>query len=132
MLANGWLYTAWVVGASHIRAVESEWPAAGSRIHHSFGAWPVMLSDETKVEVSEPPNRLVLLARGRPLGEARVTLRLEPDGGGTRVSMTEEPVSGIGKTLHNRLLDAGLKARNDESLARLAALAEEPTGPDPS
>ncbi len=64
VLSNGWMYTAWVVGASHIRAVESEWPAEGSRIHHSFGAWPVMLSDETKVEVSERPHRLVLLARG--------------------------------------------------------------------
>jgi uncharacterized protein YndB with AHSA1/START domain len=132
VLSNGWMYTAWVVGASHIRAVESEWPAEGSRIHHSFGAWPMMLSDETKVEVSEPPHRLVLLARGRPLGEARVALTLERDGTGTIVSMTEEPVSGPGKALHNRLLDAGLKARNDESLARLAALAEEPTEPEPS
>ncbi len=132
VLSNGWMYTAWVVGASHIRAVESEWPAAGSRIHHSFGAWPLMLKDETKVEVSERPNRLVLLARGRPLGEARVSLQLDPDGAGTFVTMTEEPVSGPGKTLHNRWLDAGLKARNDESLARLAALAEEPTGPEQS
>lgn len=130
MLSNGWLYTAWVVGASHIRAVESAWPAPGSRIHHSFGAWPVLLTDETKVEASEPPHRLVLLARGRPLGEARVALTLERDGGGTLVTMTEEPVSGPGKSLHNRLLDAALKARNDESLARLAALAEEPTEPD--
>ena len=130
VLANGWLYTGWVVGASHIRAVEAHWPQPGSRIHHSFGAWPVMLHDETKVQECDRPHRLVMLARGRPLGEARVTLRLTGSGGGTSVSMSEEPVSGPGKALHNPLLDAALRARNVESLARLAALAEEPERPD--
>jgi uncharacterized protein YndB with AHSA1/START domain len=129
VLADGWQYTGWVVGASHIRAVEPSWPQVGSRIHHSFGAWPLMVRDETVVEECEPASRLVLLARGRPLGEARVVLELSPTGTGTMVRMAEEPVSGPGKALHNRLLDAMLRARNVESLARLAALAEEPAVP---
>jgi uncharacterized protein YndB with AHSA1/START domain len=129
VLSDGWLYTGWVVGASHIRAVESTWPAPGSRIHHAIGAWPVMLRDETKVELCDPPNRLVLLARGRPLGEARVDLRLESRQSGTLVRMLEMPVSGPGKWLHNPAADALLTARNNESLARLAALAERPAQP---
>ena len=92
VLSDGWLYTGWVVGASHIRAVEPSWPAPGSRIHHAVGAWPLMLRDETRVEACEPSKRLVLLARGRPLGEARVELRLEPHPSGTVIRMAETPV----------------------------------------
>src|SRR3954471_9339924 len=29
-LADGWIYGAWVVGASHIRDVDAEWPAVGA------------------------------------------------------------------------------------------------------
>jgi uncharacterized protein YndB with AHSA1/START domain len=129
VLSDGWLYTGWVVGASHIRAVEPAWPAPDSRIHHAVGAWPIMLRDETRVEACEAPTRLVLLARGRPLGEARVELRLEPRPTGTLVRMLETPVSGPGRWLHNPVADALLHARNVESLARLAALAERPAGP---
>src|ERR1700712_4181413 len=37
VLADGWMYATWVVGASRIRAVEPQWPRQGARIHHSFG-----------------------------------------------------------------------------------------------
>ncbi len=129
VLADGWLYTTWVVGASHIRAVDAEWPDPGSRIHHAVGAWPVLLEDETQVEECEAPSRLVLIARGRPFGEARVGLRLSASGNGTRVTMVETPVSGPGKWLHNPLAEAVLRRRNQESLDRLAVLAVRPTRP---
>ena len=48
VLADGWSYAMWVVGASRIRAVDTNWPAPGSRIHHSVGVWPVVLSDHTE------------------------------------------------------------------------------------
>jgi hypothetical protein len=38
VLADGWLYPVWVVGASRMREVEDGWPAEGSRLHHSLGA----------------------------------------------------------------------------------------------
>ena len=37
VLANGWTYSGWVVGNSRIRAVDSNWPAPGTRILHSIG-----------------------------------------------------------------------------------------------
>ncbi len=129
VLADGWLYTGWVVGASHVRAVGSTWPGVGARIHHSFGVWPLVLQDETSVEVSEPSSRLVLLANGRPLGQARVDLRLQPEADGTRVTMTETVVKGPGQAIPRVVLDRLIDARNREALARLAALAERPAEP---
>ena len=49
ILANGWYYSGWVVGTSHMRAVENDWPSAGSRLFHVSGIWPAALRDETEV-----------------------------------------------------------------------------------
>lgn len=43
VLADGWLYPLWVVGASHMRQVDEGWPAVGTRIHHSVSPWPLPL-----------------------------------------------------------------------------------------
>lgn len=129
VLGDGWQYAGWVVGSVKVRAVEESWPAVGSKIHHAVGAWPLTLKDETQVELCEPSVRLVLIARGRPFGEARVDIRLEPRTAGTLVTMHETPVSGPGKWLHNPALDAVLRGRNDEALTRLAALVEQPSSP---
>lgn len=138
VLADGWAYAGWVVGASHVRAVEAGWPAVGSRLHHASGAWPVVMEDETRVELVDPGRRLVLMARASGLGAARVDLSLvpepsgtpgDPHGTSTRVTMAEEPVSGPGRWLHNPLADALLLRRNTEALARLGCLVERPTSP---
>jgi uncharacterized protein YndB with AHSA1/START domain len=129
VLSDGWLYSNWVVGTSHMRAVESDWPATGSRLFHASGVWPLVARDETQVEVSEPSRRLVLIARGRPLGEARVVIELKPDGIGTAVTIHETPVAGPGKWVHNPATDGLLVRRNIETLARLAAIAERHTEP---
>lgn len=129
VLADGWVYTNWVVGTSHMRAVEAGWPAAGSRLFHASGSWPLATRDETKVEEVEPQRRLVLTARARPFGEARVVLELDDDQDGCVVTMHETPVAGPGKWLHNPISEAALVRRNTESLARLAAIAEHRTAP---
>lgn len=49
VLADGWAFPSWVVGASRMRAVEPDWPAVGSKLHHSIGTWPAVLDDETQV-----------------------------------------------------------------------------------
>lgn len=124
VLSDGWMYSNWVVGASHMRAVETEWPAVGSKLFHAAGPWPLATRDETKVEESQSARRLVLLARGRPFGEARVVIELDDDGDGCRITMHETPVAGPGKWLHNPAAEAVLRRRNTESLDRLAAIAE--------
>ena len=129
VLADGWLYSNWVVGTSHMRAVEADWPAVGSRLHHASGVWPAVARDESVVEQVEPNRRLVLTAKGRPLGEARVVIELEAADDATLVTMTETPVAGPGKWTHNPLSEAILVRRNVEALARLATLAERRTEP---
>lgn len=97
VLADGWSYATWVVGASRVREVEDAWPAEGARIHHSFGLWPLLINDTTKVESSDAPSRLVLTARGWPAGEARVSLSITPRGeGACTVKIEEDATSGPG------------------------------------
>jgi uncharacterized protein YndB with AHSA1/START domain len=124
VLADGWLYAGWVVGSSHIRDVDENWPAVGARIHHSVGPWPVHIQDVTVVRAVEPGLSLSLEARGWPLGVAAVAVTLVPHGDGkTLVRMTEHIIRGPGKVLPAALQALFVKPRNTESLARLADLA---------
>ena len=93
VLADGWTYSQWVVGNSRMRAVDPSWPSPGSTIHHSIGVWPALLNDETVAVACEPLQELVLLAKGRPFGAARITLRLNAVAEGCRIEMSEVPVS---------------------------------------
>jgi hypothetical protein len=131
VLADGWSYSNWVVGTSHMRAVEESWPERGSRLFHATGVWPVVVRDESVVEHVETDHRLVLTVRGWPFGEARVTIDLVAEVAGTRATMSETPTSGPGRWLHNPLNDAVLTRRNTEALARLTAIAERRTSPCP-
>jgi uncharacterized protein YndB with AHSA1/START domain len=123
-LSDGWMFTGWVVGATHIRDVDPNWPQVGARLHHQVGAWPLVVNDSTAVVESEPPRRLVLQARAWPVGEARVEVTIEADGDGSMVVMSEAPTDGPGRWLHNPVQEALLRRRNVESLERLADIAE--------
>ncbi|MBI2245496.1 MAG: SRPBCC family protein [Nocardioides sp.] len=124
VLADGWLYPLWVVGASRMREVDDAWPAVGSQLHHSVGTWPALLDDSTEVVESTPGSTLVLHARAWPTGAARVTIRLEAVGVETDVSIEEDAVSGPALLVPKPVRDLQLKWRNSESLRRLAYIAE--------
>ena len=124
VLGDGWLYPSWVVGASRMRDVDDAWPAAGAELHHSFGTWPLLIDDKTVVEACDPPRRLVLRARGWPIGEARVTIDVKPRGDRCVVRIQEEAVAGPGRFVPDAIMDVLLHWRNTETLHRLAYLAE--------
>ena len=124
VLADGWLYPLWVVGATRMRAVDATWPATGSVLHHSVGAWPLVLDDTTSVTACETRRRLELRARAWPSGEAAVTIELEAVGARTRVRIMEDAVSGPGRLVPAPLRHLPLAWRNVETLRRLAYLAE--------
>jgi uncharacterized protein YndB with AHSA1/START domain len=127
VLSDPWRYADWVVGAKRIRGVDSTWPEPGSRFHHRVGVGPLTIEDSTVVEAYNPPNRLVLRARARPAGIARVTITLVPTrDGGTDVELEEYPVGGPARWIHNPLLDALIAARNRKSLRELERLVTTP------
>ncbi|GAA1695320.1 SRPBCC family protein [Glycomyces endophyticus] len=123
VLADGWSYASWVVGASRIRDADEDWPARGARLHHSVGPWPLLIEDTTRVVEVRPPRLLVLDARMWPLGTARVRFDLTAVEGGTAITMRELATAGPLALLPVRAQDRLIAPRNRESLDRLGRLA---------
>jgi uncharacterized protein YndB with AHSA1/START domain len=127
VLADPRSYARWVVGSDTIRAADDTWPEPGSRFHHRVGVGPLKINDHTEVVAMVPERRLDLHAKARPLGTARVGLRLEPRGGATLVTMDEDGGDLVSRVLlFNPLSGPLVKKRNDESLRRLEELATAP------
>jgi hypothetical protein len=125
VLADGWTYSDWVVGTAHIRDVDPDWPAPGTRLHHKAGPWPLSLADSSTVLSCDLNKQLTVKAGLWPLGEATIRIELEPLGAtATRVTMHEEFAAGPLQWLQNKINDLVLHRRNVEALRRLADLAE--------
>jgi uncharacterized protein YndB with AHSA1/START domain len=122
VLADASSYGEWVVGSKEIRDADGTFPARGSRFHHSIGFGPLVVRDHTEVLESDPPRRLRLEARARPLGSATVTLDLRPESSGTRVTLTEDPSGYTAPLRFFPLTHLFVRLRNAESLRRLEAL----------
>ncbi|WP_240341726.1 SRPBCC family protein [Arthrobacter sp. Alg241-R88] len=123
VIADGWLYSGWVVGASRIRAVDDTWPQAGARLHHSVGAWPLLINDSTRVTAVEAGKSLELVARGWPMGEAKVAITLQDQGGQCLVTIAEDAIRGPGKKVPRVMRDPMITVRNRETLKRLELMA---------
>jgi uncharacterized protein YndB with AHSA1/START domain len=122
-LADPSSYAYWVVGSKEIRDAEPDFPARGTRFHHTIGFGPLTLRDHTQVLDAAPPTFLKLRAKGRPVGTASVTLRMTPKDGGTAVEMVENPDGPYRLLSINPVLQLFTKVRNAESLMRLEELA---------
>lgn len=114
-------YAYWVVGSREIRAADPDWPAPGSKFHHTVAGG---LEDHTVVEEVEPDRRLRLRARARPFGTAFVTVTMSAEDGGSRLRLEEEPADRLTRLFFNPLLDRLLHTRNVGSIERLRELAE--------
>ena len=122
-LADAGGYGYWVVGSKEIRDADPEWPAPGSKFHHTIGFGPFEVEDHTVALEAERPGLFALRAKGRPLGTAKVTLKMTELDGGTLVRMTENP-DGLSSLLaFNPLIQLLTIGRNAESLMRLEELA---------
>jgi len=121
-------YPDWVVGASHIRDVDDDWPREGSSFHHAVGVWPIRIHDSTTVVRTRRPTLVELRVRAWPLGEADVRLDLEQRGSLTRVTMRETPAEGPGAAIWRAPTAAVTTLRNRASLRRLKELVERRAG----
>ena len=93
-------------------------------MHHSVGAWPVLINDRTTVRRAERPDLIELTVRAWPSGEGLVRITCKEQAGGTLVTMEEEPTKGPATLIPKPLRDAMLDRRNAEALRRLAILVE--------
>ena len=123
VLADPPAYGYWVVGSKYVRDADAGFPAVGTKLHHTIGVGPLPLDDHTEVLEAEPPRRLKLRAKGRPLGTAVVELELEPRDGGTHVTITEDPDQIWMPLKYNPILQLATRVRNARSLMRLEELA---------
>ncbi|GAA4246759.1 SRPBCC family protein [Dactylosporangium darangshiense] len=125
VLSDGWSYADWVVGTTHIRKVDSGWPAPGAKLRHKSGPWPVSVRDRSESLACEPGRMLLLKVQVWPLGEGQAKFTLDPlDAQATRVTLQEQFTEGPLLNVRNKVGDAFLHFRNAEVLERLADLAE--------
>ena len=109
-------YAYWVVGSRRIRDADVDWPAVGSKLHHTVAAG---IQDHTEVEEVVPNRKLRLRAKVRPLGTAMVTVTMRPENGGATLCLEEGPADLASRLLFNPVADKLLHARNDVSIDRL-------------
>jgi uncharacterized protein YndB with AHSA1/START domain len=121
-------YPDWLVGAQHIRSVDDDWPAVGSKFHHAIGVGPAAVPGSTSVRRCSPDEELVLAAGMGPLGEAAVRFVLTATADGTLVRFTELPVKGPARLawrVARPFVSAALWGRNAVSLASLARVVRD-------
>ncbi len=122
VLADPRLYAIWVVGAASVRKVDGIWPQPGSVFHHTQA---VMLRDTTSVLEADPPRRIKLEARTRPILVVTVEVTLSEAGPGrTRIVIDEWASDGPAARLPRALTDAAIHLRNRFGIVRLQRLAE--------
>jgi uncharacterized protein YndB with AHSA1/START domain len=130
ILTKAEAYSDWVVGAKQVRAVDDGWPAPGTAFHHSVGVGPAKLDDATTVVELDPPRRLVLRGRARPLGTMAIVLDVRRADDRTEITISEQPAAGPPSWLRGPYawaMDVLIHLRNIESLRRLRRVAEAPT-----
>jgi uncharacterized protein YndB with AHSA1/START domain len=126
VLADWRSYGDWVVGSRTIRGADPGFPAAGTRFHHQVGLGPLHLNDHTRVLEVQKPYKLILHAKARPVfGTAIVEMQLEPESGGTKVTMREDPGDTLSAFVFMPLTHLLVRGRNVKSLERLKGLAED-------
>lgn len=123
VLADPRSYAEWVVGSRRILHWDERWPAVGTRFHHEVGKLPLTTQDHTESLECDEPRRLKLRARARPFGTAFVTMELEPQDGGTRITMIEDPADPLTRLATLPWWWLAVRVRNVESLKRLCDLA---------
>ena len=85
----------------------------------------MLVNDETRLLEWQPAHKVVMEAKGWPMGQARVTLTAEPGGPGeVLVTLVEDVTRGPARALPKPLRQALMLKRNSETLRRLAFLAE--------
>ena len=129
-LVDPHIYPHWLIATKNIREVSLDWPSPGSYFKHTVGFGPIAIPDRTTLRDVEAPHRLTLFVRARPVVEAVVHFDVTSSGKTCMLRMTETP-TGIYKLIAP-LTRPLIRARNDQSMQRLAAFIKARHAPDKS
>jgi hypothetical protein len=127
VVADAWSYASWVVGAARVDAVVGPWPEPGGSLRYRAGAWPGTLPARAEVVSSVPGAELALHGDLGPAGAVDLVLTLHALPSGSEMAISEDVVAGPGRWIPAAARAAVIKARNRETLRRLALLAERPS-----
>src|SRR4051794_15631044 len=122
VLSDPYAYPKWVVGTDRTVEADADWPIPESKfkVHIALG-----YTDYTHSREIDPHRRIVLDAAGGGLSAARVIITLRAEGGGTPVTLVEEPSGIIGHLSFPPPVHWLIKLRNTESLRRFKRLVEQ-------
>lgn len=124
VLADPGTFPAWVVGAARVDRVDVGWPAVGAAMDYRVGAWPALLPARSSVRGSEPERLLALHGDLGPLGAVDVVVSVAEAGPGSVLTIREDVAAGPATFVPRPLRATVIRARNVETLRRLALLAE--------
>ena len=124
VVANGWLFAQWAIGAVKVCRVDDDWPSAGSSLDHAFGHGRFVLRSETRVLASTPGELLRVRTDGWPTGGSELTVTLESGPSGTILLVDELAVAGPDHVLPPAVHTMLLQWRNTQLVRGLALLAE--------
>lgn len=126
VLSDGRRYAEWVVGTYRTEESKGTWPELDSAIVYTVKLGPLLLRNETRVRICEPPVRLELEAKAGPLGTARIAIEIRRWGQDASVVVLDEhPLSGPGARWHNVATEAFLQVRHRKLLDRLARVVSD-------
>lgn len=124
VLSDPYSYGHWVVGTRRILGHDGPWPQPGSSLRYDAGIGPLRMRDRTIVLAADPPHRLELIAKARPLPDASITLEVQPAAGGSEVTLIEHTANPVLRIVMGPLGHLALSARNQVALRRLKRMAE--------
>ncbi|RII20451.1 Polyketide cyclase / dehydrase and lipid transport [Streptomyces sp. YIM 130001] len=127
VLSDPFRFADWVVGTAHSKPREGSWPDVGSSVTYTIRLARWSVQGWTAVRRREEPEVLELEANSGPLGSARIAIEVRSWGEDALVIVDEHPLTGPGRKLHNKAVDALIQLRHRTMLARLADVVESST-----
>ena len=121
-----------MVGTRRIRRVDDDWPAEGSKFHHSVGTGAAELHDSSKIVERHRPEHMVLEVRFRPTGIPRVTLDVHTAANGSEIVLEEVPQRGPFALVPRIVTDPLTCGTRTLSSACGTTSSAEPVAPTPS
>jgi mannose-6-phosphate isomerase-like protein (cupin superfamily) len=121
-------YPEWILGASDVRQVETDWPDPGAAVELRHGIRPLTVGGSYTVLRGAEPSELELHVQVHPLLETRKRFDLTATPDGTHVTLFEKAIGGVLPRISSPACTLVLEAAGALSLFQLRRLSGSPGG----